>query len=199
VPTPAVMRTHSPWWARRRGNALRYICKLKHLDILPVPVGDPGAAKRSTGYIYPPHRTEQDGLSLNNRRGWGQETTDGTDATSAIPFGTWSEALLLESTWQTIGLVGQIDGPLGKGILLSYFAQPQAGPGWTAQLPVVLQHEILCPETPRGSSEGCGPLPRAILFRWGFFSDEESRSFFGRCPLDLAYIPSLHRLSQGEA
>src|SRR5439155_16992870 len=56
VPTPAVMRTHSPWWARSRGSALRSICKLKHLDILSTPVGHPGAAKRSTSHIHPPDR-----------------------------------------------------------------------------------------------------------------------------------------------
>jgi len=74
-------------------------------------MGRPGATKRSTCHIHPPHRSEQDRLSLNNGRR-GQETAHRTDAPSAIAFGPWSQTLFAESTWQTIGLVGQIDGTL---------------------------------------------------------------------------------------
>ena len=79
------------------------------------------------------------------------------------PLAAFCQTLLSQRTGPTIRLVGQVDGSLGKGILLTHFAQPQAGPGWAAQLPVLLQHEVLCPEPPRGSSERGGPLPRAIL------------------------------------
>ncbi len=84
-----------------------------------------------------------------------------------MAFGPWSQTLLAESTRQTIRLIGQIDGPLSEGILLTHFAQPQAGPCWTAQSAVLLHDEGLCSEAPGGSSEGCSPLPRAIFFRWG--------------------------------
>jgi hypothetical protein len=49
-----------------------------------------------------------------------------------------------------------------------------------------------------GSSQRCGPLPRAILFRWGFRSHNQGRSFFGGCPLHLACRACLHRMPQCE-
>ena len=109
LPTPAVMRTDGTRWARGRGNALHTVRKREDLDVLPAPVGHPGAAKDSTCHIYPAHRSEQDGLALHHCRSR-QEAADGTDATSAISFGPWSQTLLAESTGETIGLVGQIDG-----------------------------------------------------------------------------------------
>jgi poly(3-hydroxybutyrate) depolymerase len=104
-PTPAVMRTHGTRWARGRGNTLPLVDKRKDLDVLPAPVGYPGAAKRSTCHIDPAHRPEQDWLALHHCRR-GQETADGTDATSASAFGSWSKTLLTQNTWQTIRLVG---------------------------------------------------------------------------------------------
>jgi hypothetical protein len=111
MPTPAVMGAHGTRWARRRGNALRHSRKRKHLDRLPTPVGYPTAAKRSTCHIHPAHWSEPDRLSLNRGR-CRQETTDPTSTTSTIAFGPWVQTLLSQSTFETIGLVGQVDGPL---------------------------------------------------------------------------------------
>lgn len=86
-PTPAVMRTHRTRRARGRGNALQPVRKGKHLDILPAPVGDPGATKRSPGHIHPPHRSQKDWLALHNRGRRGQEMTDRADAASTISLG----------------------------------------------------------------------------------------------------------------
>ncbi len=86
-PAPAVMRTHRTRRARGRGNALRQVRERKHLDILPTPVGHPGAAKRSPRHIHPPHRSKQDWLALHNRGRRGQETTDRADSTGPISFG----------------------------------------------------------------------------------------------------------------
>src|ERR1700686_4999763 len=62
LPTPAVMRTDGTRWARGRGNALHPVRKREDPDVLPAPVGHPGAAKDSPCHIYPAHRSEQDGL-----------------------------------------------------------------------------------------------------------------------------------------
>jgi hypothetical protein len=105
LPTPAVMRTDGTRWARRRRHLCLSLDQGKDLDILPTPVGHPGAAKRSTCHIDPAHRPEQDWLALHHCRR-GQETADGTDATSASAFGSWSKTLLTQNTWQTIRLVG---------------------------------------------------------------------------------------------
>src|SRR5437764_9436812 len=53
------------------------------------------------------------------------------------PLAAFCQTLLTQSTELTIRLIGQVDSSLGKGILLTHFAQPQAGPGWAAQLPVL--------------------------------------------------------------
>ena len=63
--------------------------KRKDLEVLPAPVGHPGAAKCSPSHIHPPDRSEQDRLALNRHRcGWRQETTDRTNTTGSIPFGS---------------------------------------------------------------------------------------------------------------
>jgi len=74
VPTPAVMRTHGTGWTRRRLGLLLGLSQWKHLNILPTPVGGPATAKCSTGHIYPAHRSEHDGLSLEP---WQVEARDG--------------------------------------------------------------------------------------------------------------------------
>ena len=122
LPTPAIVRTDGTRWTRRRLGLLLGLSQRKHLNILSAPMGSPGASKRSTGHIYPPHRSEHDRLSLDNGR-WGQETADCTDTTSAVAFGSRGQALLSQSTALTIGLVGQINSTLGKSILLTHFAR----------------------------------------------------------------------------
>src|SRR5207248_9757863 len=87
LPTPAMMRTHSTGWTGRRLGLRLGRSRGQHLHILPTPVGGPGTAKRSTGHIYPAHRSEQDGLALNHGRGR-QETADRTDPTRPIAFGS---------------------------------------------------------------------------------------------------------------
>src|SRR5947209_9898051 len=146
------MRAHRTWWARERGKARRHVGKWKDLDVLPAPMGHPGAAKCSPSHIHPPDRSEQDRLALNRHRcGWGQETTDRTHATGSIPFGRLSPdtALAKNRADNPSGRPGRRPR-FGKGILLTHFAQPQAGPGWAAQLPVLLQH--------------ARPLPRNALW-----------------------------------
>src|SRR6266849_320047 len=195
MPTPTMMRTHSTRRAGWRCNVLGGFSQCKHLDILSTPMGSPGATKCSACYIHPAHWSEHDRLSLNNSR-WRQETADRTDPTRPISFGPGCQALLPQGTALTVGLVGQVDGSLGKSILLTHFAQPEACPRRAAQSPVLLQDEGIGPETPGGSSERCSPLPRAILLRWIFRSQQQRRRFLGRCTLDLAYLASLHRLAQ---
>jgi len=70
-------------------------------------MGHPGAAKGSSGHIYPADRSEQNRLVFNEHRcGWRQETTDRTHATGPISFGTGCQALFPQQTRLTIGLVG---------------------------------------------------------------------------------------------
>ena len=85
TPVPTMMRTHCAWRTRRRGKALRDLGKRDDLDVLTAPMGHPGAAKCSACDIHPLYRSEQNGLVLNQGR-WRQKTTDGTDATSTVPF-----------------------------------------------------------------------------------------------------------------
>src|SRR6266571_199335 len=85
LPTPAMMRTDGTGWTRRRLGLLLGLSQGNHLHIVPTPVGGPGTAKRATGYIYPAHRSENDGLALNNGRRR-QETANRTDATGSISF-----------------------------------------------------------------------------------------------------------------
>src|SRR5258708_21490072 len=100
-----MMRTDGTGWTRRRLGLLLGLSQCKHLNILPAPVGGPGTAKRSTGHIYPAHRSEHDGLSLNNGRGR-QETADSTDPTRSISFCPRCQTVLAQSTALTIALVG---------------------------------------------------------------------------------------------
>src|SRR5260221_5530395 len=104
------------------------------------------------------------------------------------PLAAFRQALLPERTALTIGLVGQIDSTLGERIFLADFAQPEACPCWTAQPPILLQDEGLSPETAPGSSERCSPLPRSILLRWVFRSQQQRRPVFGRGPLEPAQL-----------
>ncbi len=101
------------------------------------------------------------------------------------PLAAFCQTLLSQRTGLTIRLVGQVDGSLGKGILLTHFAQPQAGPRWAAQPPVFLQHKGLCSQTSRGASKRLRPLPWSILLRRVFLSHEHGRCFFGGSPLHL--------------
>jgi hypothetical protein len=111
APTPAMARTKGAGWTSRRFCLPLALSQGKHLYILPTPVGHPSATKRAPCHIHPSHRSEKDRLAFNRRRRR-QEVANGADSASAIPFGPWRETLLAEGTWQTIGLVGQIDGPL---------------------------------------------------------------------------------------
>jgi hypothetical protein len=86
LPTPAVMRTDGARWARRRQNLLLGLNHGKYLNVLPTPMGHPGAPQGPACHIHPPHRSEHDRLSLNGGRR-GQETADRTDSTCPIPFG----------------------------------------------------------------------------------------------------------------
>src|SRR5215470_4624173 len=122
--------------------ARRLVRKRKDLDVLPAPVGHPGAAKRSPSHIDPADWSEQDRLAFNRHQcGRRQETANGADAARPIAFGSGCQALLSQRTGLTIGLVGQVDGSLGKLILLTHFAQPQTSPSWAAQLAILLQDE----------------------------------------------------------
>ncbi len=125
-----------------------------------------------------PHRSKPDRFSRNLGR-WRQETTDRTDTTSTIAFGPWVQTLLPQSTFETIGLVGQVDGPLGKGVFLTDFAQPQVSPSWATELPVLWQGKSSCGEATRRSSRLSSPLPRAIRF-WRVLPGKEKRSRFCR-------------------
>jgi hypothetical protein len=55
LPTPAVMRTHGTRWARRRQNLWLGLNQGKDLNVLPTPVGYPGATQGSARHIHPPH------------------------------------------------------------------------------------------------------------------------------------------------
>ncbi len=83
----------------------------KDLNVLPTPVSHPGAPIRSTSHIHPPHWSEHDRLVLNRGRR-GQETADSTDPAGTIAFGSRCQILLLQGTALTVGLVGEVDGPL---------------------------------------------------------------------------------------
>ena len=72
------------------------------------------------------------------------------------PLTAFRQALFPKSTRLTIRLVGQVDGPLGKGIFLTHFTQPQVSSRRTAQFSILLQDEVLCPEASRGSSGWTG-------------------------------------------
>jgi len=58
------MRTNGTRWARRRQHLLLGLNQGKDLNVLPTPMGRPGAAKRSTCHIHPSDRSEQDRLAL---------------------------------------------------------------------------------------------------------------------------------------
>src|SRR6266851_9126448 len=73
LPTPAAMRTDGTRGARRRQNLLLGLTQGKDLNVLPTPMGRPDAAKRSTCHIHPPHRSNNDGFSLEP---WQVETRD---------------------------------------------------------------------------------------------------------------------------
>jgi hypothetical protein len=95
------------------------------------------------------------------------------------------------------GSRGHIDRALGKGILLTQFAQPQEGPCWTLQGPILLQAEGLSRYSASPSSCIAGPLPGAIRLLRVFCGRDERRTFFGGHPLDLAYLSSRHAHGQG--
>jgi hypothetical protein len=122
--------------------------------VLSAPVGDPGAAKRSTCHIHPPHRSENAGLRRDLRRR-GQEAANSTNSTGTISFGSSSQALLTEGTSQTIVQQGHIDGSLGESILLTQFAQPEDGLRWTVQGPIdfsrISQISCICTQLNRAS------------------------------------------------
>lgn len=104
-----------------------------------------------------------DRLTLKRGR-LGQETTDNTHPTSPIAFGPWSQALLSQSTVLTVGLVGQVESPLGKLILLPDFTQPEARSGRTAQLAILLPHKGFPGNLTMDSASISGQLPRTILW-----------------------------------
>jgi hypothetical protein len=117
LPTPAMMRPHSTGWSRRRGKARRHVGKRKDLDVLPAKVGSSRCgevlAQPHSPTIHPVDRSEQNRLAFNRyRRRWRQEPTDRTHATCSIPFGSGCQALFPQQPRLTIGLVGQVDGPL---------------------------------------------------------------------------------------
>src|SRR5258708_35474007 len=105
-----MMRTDGTGWTRRRLGLLLGLSQCKHLNILPAPVGGPGTAKRSTGHIYPAHRSEPDGLSLNNGRGR-QETADPTDPPPSISFGPRGQTLAPHGTAPTTDPAPQRNSP----------------------------------------------------------------------------------------
>ena len=118
LPTPAMARTNGPGRTRRRFCLRQSLRQWKHLNTLPSPVGNPAATKRAPCHIHPSHWPKKHRLTLK-RRSLGQETADYTHPTSPVAFGLWRQALLSQSTGLTIGLVGQINGSLSKGILLT--------------------------------------------------------------------------------
>ena len=68
------MRTDGTRGARWGQHLLLGLNQGKDLNVLPTPMGRPGAAKRSTCYIHPAYWSENDGLS---RERWQEEVTDG--------------------------------------------------------------------------------------------------------------------------
>src|SRR2546425_7320880 len=120
--------------------------------------GHPPAAKRSPGYIHEsrigPSRT---GLcSTGTGAGGGKSRRTALTRRARSPLTAFRQALFPKSTRLTIRLVGQVDGPLGKGIFLTHFTQPQVSSRRTAQFSILLQDEVLCPEASRGSSGWTG-------------------------------------------
>jgi hypothetical protein len=112
LPTEALMRAHGTRRARRRGNPLRNWRKRKHLDVLPTPVSDPPAAKRSTSYIHEsridPRRT---GFS-STKAGGGKRRRTALTRRARLPLAPDARALLAKRTVLTIGLGGHIHSPL---------------------------------------------------------------------------------------
>jgi hypothetical protein len=88
-----------------------------------------------------PSRTDL--RSIGTGAGGGKRRRTALTRRARSPLAAFRQALFPQKTRLTIGLVGQINGPLGKGILLTHFTQPQTGPRRAAQLPVLLQHEVL--------------------------------------------------------
>jgi hypothetical protein len=134
VPTKALMRTHSPWWARSRGSARRHAGKRKDLDVLPAKVGSSICgevlAQPHSPNIHPPDRSEQDRLARNlHRCGWRQETTDRTHATGSIPFGRLlpDTALAKNRADNPSDRKGETAG-FSKSILLTHFARSSGWP-----------------------------------------------------------------------
>jgi hypothetical protein len=133
----------------------------------------------------------------SNRGRWGQETTDRADATGTIAFGRLSPGTAREenSADNQSGRPGRRPAFVNS-FSRAHFAQPQAGPRWATQPPVLLHGEGLCSETSRGASKRRCPLPRPILLRRVFLSHEKGRCFFGGSPLHLTSLAPLHRLSK---
>ena len=75
----------------------------------------PSATKCSTCHIYPPYCSEKERIVLHGRRK-GQKTTDHTDPTSTIAFGSSPQTLLSKCTMRTVRLGGNVDGPLRKNV-----------------------------------------------------------------------------------
>src|SRR6266851_3013818 len=74
---------------------------------------------RSTCHIHLPHQFQNDGVLLQRGRRR-QETTDYTDPMNTMTYGPWVETPLSVRTVETIGLVGEGDGPLSPGYLVHF-------------------------------------------------------------------------------
>jgi hypothetical protein len=131
LPIPTMMGTYRAWGVRGRSHAPLSFLKWKHLDILPAPMRRPGAAQRSAGDIDPPHRADHDRCARCHRRAR-QEMADRADASGAMAFGFWPQALLPVGAGLAICLVGEVNRPLRERRLLADLTQPQAGPRWAA-------------------------------------------------------------------
>ena len=111
VPAPAMMRTDGPRWARGRRKALGDLSQRNHLDMLPAPVGSPGAAKSAAWHIHPPCRCLESSLRRDLQRR-GQEAANSTDATSTIASGSSPQTLLTEHTFLAVIQRGYVNGSL---------------------------------------------------------------------------------------
>ena len=141
-PSPTVMRSHRTWWARGRGKARRHAGKRKDLDVLPAKVGSSRCGE-VLAQAHPPSGSVRAGpVCAQQAQVRGEARDDGPHSRDGLdplwpPFARHCSE---PRTRLTIRLIGQVDAGFRKGILLTHFAQPQAGPGWAAQLPVLLQH-----------------------------------------------------------
>jgi len=120
-----------------------------------------------------------------------------TDTTGAISFSLGCQTQIPEDTTLALRSEGDIgsSAPV-KGFSCRISLNQRLAPAGQRSVPFSCNTKASPPKRPAYGAAHChGPYSSGGVSE----ARENGRSFFGRCPLHLAEIPSLHHLSQCEA